>query len=109
MTEVGKRIKLRRQELGLTVEELAKIIGMSRATLYRYENGSIDNVNVHKLQPIAQALLTTPAYLMGWSDEILNQEKTSVQKLIEFAQTVPEDKAAQMLRLMKAILASETE
>lgn len=66
---IGDRIKQRRLELNLDVEELAKRIGKSRATVYRYENGDIENMPTTVLEPIAKALNTTPAYLMGWESE----------------------------------------
>lgn len=65
----GDRIKQRRIELGLTVDELAEKIGKSRATIYRYENGDIENMPTPILEPLAKALETTPADLMGWSEE----------------------------------------
>ena len=61
----GDRIKQRRIELGLTADELANRIGKSRATIYRYENGDIENMPTTILEPLAKALNTTPADLMG--------------------------------------------
>lgn len=66
--KIGDRIKQRRIELGFDADELAKRIGKSRATVYRYENGDIENMPTTVLEPIAKALNTTPAYLMGWSE-----------------------------------------
>ncbi len=71
----GDRIKQRRIELGLTADELANRIGKSRATIYRYENGDIENMPTTILEPLAKALNTTPADLMGWGlsdDDIAN-------------------------------------
>lgn len=65
---IGDRIKQRRLELGIDADELATRIGKSRATIYRYENGDIENMPTTVLEPIAKALNTTPAYLMGWDD-----------------------------------------
>lgn len=65
---IGERIKQRRIELGFDANELASKIGKSRATVYRYENGDIENMPTTVLEPIAKALNTTPAYLMGWSN-----------------------------------------
>lgn len=62
----GDRIKQRRMELGLTVDDLAERINKSRATIYRYENGDIENMPTTILEPLAKALYTTPADLMGW-------------------------------------------
>lgn len=65
---VGERIKKRRRELGLSREELGERIGKARTTVMRYETGAIENMPSTVLEPIARALLTTPAYLMGWDD-----------------------------------------
>lgn len=62
----GDRIKQRRLELGLSADELALRIGKSMATIYRYENGDIENMPTPILEPLAKALYTTPAQLMGW-------------------------------------------
>ena len=67
---VGQRIKQRRKQLNMSAEELAARIGRSPATMYRYEKGDIDKMDSSVLLPIADALLTTPAYLMGWSDDL---------------------------------------
>lgn len=64
-------MKARRKEIGLSAEYVADQLGVSPATIYRYENGGIDKVPGDRLVPIAKALQTTPAYLMGWEyDEV---------------------------------------
>ena len=68
---VGERIRAARVARGLSVNGLAKRIGKDRSTVYRYENGFIDDVPISVLEPIAKALDTTPAALMGWEPEAL--------------------------------------
>lgn len=68
----GERIKQRREELGVSVEELAKRLGKHRATIYRYESNEIANLPTNVLEPLAVALETTPAELMGWKSESQN-------------------------------------
>ena len=63
---VGERMKLRRKELGMNAEAVAKILNVSPATIYRYESGDIEKMGVDKLAPLAKAINTTPEYLMGW-------------------------------------------
>lgn len=63
---IGARIKARRKELGLSVDEVAAKINKNRATVYRYESNEIDKFPLDILYPLAEALQTTPAYLMGW-------------------------------------------
>ena len=67
--DVGKRIRERRKELNLSVDELAKKLNKNRTTVYRYEKGDIENLPIDILGPLAKALNTTPAYLMGWDDK----------------------------------------
>ena len=51
MTITGQRMKQRRKELGLRAEQVAEYIGVSRATLFRYENGDIEKVPFNSLAP----------------------------------------------------------
>lgn len=64
----GERIRIQRKKIGLSAEKLAETLHVSPATIYRYENGEIEKVPGNLLAPISEALSTTPAYLMGWSD-----------------------------------------
>lgn len=61
-------MKNRRKELGLPADAVAAALGVSVATVYRYENGEIEKVPGSVLEPLAKVLNTTPAYLMGWDE-----------------------------------------
>lgn len=65
---IYERIKARRKELALTADEVANALGISRATVYRYESSEIEKLPITILEPLAKVLKTTPSYLMGWSD-----------------------------------------
>lgn len=65
----GERIKKRRLQLGMTVPETADKLGVSVATMYRYEKGEIEKLPSTALEPLARLLHTTPAWLMGWKEE----------------------------------------
>ena len=62
----GDLIKARRKEIAMSAERLAEKVGVSPATIYRYEKGDIEKVPVDVIKDIAKALNTTPAYLRGW-------------------------------------------
>lgn len=66
MATIGKRIRERRTSLGLSVDDLAAKLGKNRATVYRYESDEIENFPISIIVPLANALQTTPGYLMGW-------------------------------------------
>ncbi len=67
--EIGDRIKQKRQELGLSQQELATKMGYkSRSSVNKIE---VDGRGLpqSKIKAFAEALNTTPSYLMGWLDE----------------------------------------
>lgn len=66
---IGERIKRRREELGISVGEVANRLGKHRATIYRYESDEIGSLPIDILEPLAIVLETTPAALMGWDED----------------------------------------
>ena len=65
---IGDRIKQRREQLNLSQYELAKKLGYkSRSSINKIELG-MQNLTQSKIKAIADALDTTPAYIMGWED-----------------------------------------
>lgn len=69
MSTMGDRIRDRRLELGLSVDDVAKRLGKNRATVYRYESDYIENLPLSVIPPLAEVLRVTPAYLMGWGED----------------------------------------
>ena len=79
--DMYKRIKKRREELGLTQEELGIKLGYtSRSSIAKIEAGKID-IPQSKIVAFAKALKTTPSYLMGWEEDngkpLTNSEKSA--------------------------------
>lgn len=66
--DIGERIRDRRTDLRLTLDEVAKRAGVGKATICRYEKGVIVNIPSDRIEQIAKALKCTPAFLMGWDD-----------------------------------------
>ncbi|MBQ8908395.1 MAG: helix-turn-helix domain-containing protein [Clostridia bacterium] len=65
---VGKNIEKYRRARGLSMEELGRMLGVSRQTVFRYENGKIENIPHERLEKIATALQVTPSQLYGWDE-----------------------------------------
>ncbi|AGC67409.1 putative transcriptional regulator [Thermoclostridium stercorarium subsp. stercorarium DSM 8532] len=84
---IGDRIKKLRIEKGMTQEELAKYIDSTKQTIYKYENNIVTNIPSDKIEKIAEALGTTPSYLMGWND---TASKNNVKKPITVAAHIPD-------------------
>jgi transcriptional regulator with XRE-family HTH domain len=61
----------------MSIEDLADKLGKNRTTVYRYENGDIENLPLGILNPLADALNTTPGHLMGWDYKEMISTKIS--------------------------------
>ena len=67
--EVGKRIKSLRTARGLTQEELGKLLGVKKAAVQKYENGSVENLKRATVLKLAEIFDVSPSHLLGF-DEI---------------------------------------
>jgi repressor LexA len=80
---VGEKIKLVREAKNIAQVDLATQAGISKQTLYKYENGIITNIPSNKIEAIAKVLETTPAYLMGW-DESVYIDYSEIKNIMPF-------------------------
>lgn len=65
---IAQRIKQRRTELCLSLQDVADMTNMSKSTLQRYESGSIRNIPLQKLGVLASALNASPDFILGLTD-----------------------------------------
>lgn len=66
---VATRMQQRREELGLTLDDIALEIGVARSTIQRYEKGTIEKLKLPVIEAIANVLQVDPAWLIGKSDD----------------------------------------
>jgi transcriptional regulator with XRE-family HTH domain len=74
------RVKQKRIELNYSYADMEKLTGIPRSTLQRYENGTTKNIPLSIVGILANALDTTPAWIMGWT---INDKKEPADKLDE--------------------------
>ena len=67
--DMAQRIKDLRTSQHLTLEQVANEVGVGKSTVRKWETGMIVNMRRDKIASLAKALHTSPAYLMGWTDE----------------------------------------
>lgn len=110
----GERIKKLRTQANLSQVVLANKIGVSKQTLYKYENDIVTNVPSDKIEKLAEALGTTPPYIMGWEDgfpinpmskmkdveKIARLANKSIPEVLGFDAT-PEDYAGKDMRVFE--------
>jgi lexA repressor len=74
---LGEKVKLKREELNLSQEELAeKMNYKSKTSIHKIEVG-ITDLPLSKVKELAAVLKTTPAYLMGWEED-KSQEDSNI-------------------------------
>lgn len=99
LEEIGARIRSKRESLGMTQQELADMVNVTRNTISRYENGETE-VGVITLKNIADALSITISWLLlGFDYE--NDIHNNLLKLTERDRQVVDTTMAQIKSMLK--------
>jgi repressor LexA len=62
---IGNIISTQRKRLGLTMKEIAEAVGVSEATVSRWESGDINNMRRDKIAKLADVLNLSPIKILG--------------------------------------------
>lgn len=65
---IGSRIEERRKQLGMTLDDVARELGVAKSTIQRYEKGTIDKVKLPVIEAIARVISVNPAWICGKTD-----------------------------------------
>lgn len=110
---MANKIRILRQERGLTLEQVAEVVGVGKSTVRKWETGMIANMRRDKIADLAKALGTTPAYLMGWENQEEQEPSPSEPvltegelALLELFRKVPEAQQQLVLQMIRAALAT---
>lgn len=91
MAEIGKRIREKREAIGMTQEELASKLGYkNKSSIAKIETGANDIIQ-SKVVEFANVLDTTVAYLMGWDNPTPSRKGVIVNVLGRVAAGIPID------------------
>lgn len=85
---IGERIKEIRKTKKISVDYLAKELGISKTTIYRYEDSTIEKIPVKIFDQLCLLLSVTPAELMG--NSTVNADKTELPAEFHNAQDAME-------------------
>lgn len=69
MNNMGMRIKLKRLEKGMTMEELANALGVKASAINKYEKGIVENIKRSTIKLMSEIFECDPAWLMGFDEE----------------------------------------
>ena len=84
---IGERIKKIRKSKKISVEALAKELGVSKTTIYRYEDSTIEKIPVVVFDKLCTLLDVTPSQLMG---NTLSEDKPELPSSFNNAQDAME-------------------
>ena len=108
---MAQRIKDLRKEKGLTLEQVADIVGVGKSTVRKWETGMIANMKRDKIASLAKALETTPEYLMGWEEKKISPSEVQLTEgemaMVELFRLVPEDQQQLVLQMIRAALSTQ--
>lgn len=103
---IGDRIRDLRIKNGLSQIDLAEKIGSTKQAIYKYEKGIVTNIPSDKLQDIARALFTTPAFLMGWEETVDEKDRDDSpldRELKQWLTKATDSEKEALLNLLKSI------
>ena len=105
---IGERIKIRRQELNMSQEELAAKIGYKDRSTVSYIEKNGENLPLPKVKEIASALNTTPSYLMGWEDELQEAfDNPDRRVLFSLSEKATDQQVKVAIQFMKTLLGED--
>lgn len=86
---IGTKLKNRRKELGLTLQEVADMIGVSNPTVSRWETGNINNMKRNYIEKYAKALQVSPLFIMGLDDINDKENLTAMAQMETNGEEIP--------------------
>ena len=105
---IADRIRNRRIELGLSVDDLAKLLQKNRATVYRYESNYIKSYSPDVLESLAKALQTTPAYFYGYEDMPESSEiDPEIHIVSGMMETMTKEQKQQVIDLVRILMKTQ--
>ncbi|MBR3552512.1 MAG: helix-turn-helix transcriptional regulator [Clostridia bacterium] len=108
---IYEKIRFLREQKGLSQQELAEKVGYKTASAINKIELGLRDLNQTKIISFAKALNTTPSFLMGWSDEPVQQKTPPIpdgkseliNEIIRELAALPQDKQQEVLRYIRFV------
>jgi transcriptional regulator with XRE-family HTH domain len=98
---LGEKIREVRTALGFTQQEIAEKLDVKKQTIHKYENGTIKNIPLDKLEALASVLETSIEHLLGLNDKSIKDEMDSGQDKNESISSTKNDLSNKIKLLLK--------
>lgn len=109
MSEMGKRIKDKRTEYNLTMNELAEKLGVQASAVNKWEKGAVENIKRSTIAQMAKLFDCSPAWLMGLDDvrpQVPSFDPRHVE-LIDMFSRLTEEQQEHIFNTMKLLLSGK--
>ena len=102
---VNSLIKTRRLELGLTMKDVAKAVGVSEGTISRWESGEISNMKRSRISDLAKVLKLSPLDITGGEPQEQSQPNSSLDnEFLQILATMSEQEKEWLLNVIKSVI-----
>ena len=108
MSLAGDRIRELRIQNNMTLDDVARHLGINRQAVYKYEQGIVTNIPLDKIEKMATLFNSTPDYIAGWSEEPPDDpvHVTPEARIISGGiDKMPPDRREQALKIMQTVFA----
>ena len=115
---INYRLKALRETSGMTLEEVAKIINVTKQTVQKYESGVVVEIPSDRIEALAEVYNVSPGYIMGWED--LPKQNNGMSDMLEglrrspgrrtmfsITKNVDEKKLEEINRVLKAMVGGD--
>ena len=114
---MGDRIRGKRIEKELTMEQLADKLGVGKSAVNKWEKGHVQNIKRSTIEKLCQILDCSPAYLFGWEEPEATWDGPSdlpaftigELQLLEIYKQLSEEKQADMIKFGQFLLSRQAE
>ena len=109
---IGTKIRALREAKNMSLEDVARLCGTTRQTIYKYENEIVTNIPYDRIILLAKALNTNPSQLFEWEDNKKRSPHeptlTEGEKLVlELFRQIPVEQQPVVLAMIRAALCTD--
>ena len=95
MNITKNRIRELRTKNNLTLDDVARHLGVGRQAIYKYEKGTVTNIPLENLEKMADLFDVSPGYLAGWTDDDAKEQLKDLTDMLQ--EVIPQTSEARIL------------
>lgn len=100
---VGERLKMLRELRQMTLDDVAKRIGITESTAQRYESGAVKTIPYERIGALANVFGCDPGFIMGWQKELvlLDTKSDEIKEIVAIYEMLPPEERAHLAEYAK--------